>query len=143
VERWYVKEGDRVEAGAPLVAIVTSKAAFDVDAEATGAVAAILAPAGSAVPTGFVLGILVGDGGDPAEALKAARAENERLVRAFRAEAGAGAGRGAGARLKATPAARRLARRESVDLGDVPPGAEHGVIREEDVARFLQFRRES
>ncbi len=141
VGKWHVAEGQPVGPGEPLVEIITSKAVFDVESPLNGVLLKVVAPERSIVPVGYVLAIC----GEPGEALPDVEAENAKTVAEFRraAEAtGAGAARPDRPRIRATPGARRLAGREGVDLGDVPPGGGSGVVREEDVRRFLSFRRE-
>lgn len=142
VGTWHVAEGEQVAPGEPLVEIITSKAAFDVEAPTDGVLLKAVAPERSIVPVGYILAIC----GDPGESLPDVEAENAKAIAEFRraAEAsGPGVDRSDRPRIKATPGARRLAAQEGVDLGDVPPGGGSGVIREEDVRRFLSFRREA
>jgi len=136
VGAWRVADGAHVRVGDPLVEVITSKATFDVESPVEGVLLSILAPEKSAAPIGFVLAVM-GDAGEatPPEAA----AENARLLSEFGASSDHGDGALRRAEIKATPGARRLAKAESVDLGDVPPG-ESGVIREDDVRRFLHFR---
>ena len=137
VGRWHVAEGDAVAEGDPLVEIITSKAAFDLEAAAAGVVLSIVAPEKSVVPVGFILAIT----GAPDDSVPDVAGENELVLAQFR-RAVLEDERGAGSpvKIRATPGARRLARAEKVDLGDVPPGPGSGVIRAEDVRRFLKFR---
>jgi len=139
VGEWYARLGDAVTRGDALAAIITSKAAFDVEASEEGVVLAILAPEKSVVPVGYVLGIT----GSPGEVAPDISAENNRIMEEFRRAVLAGKpGNGETHRVavRATPRARHLATSEDVDLGDVPPSSENGVICEEDVRRFLKVR---
>jgi len=134
VGAWRVAVGDAVRAGEPLVEVITSKATFDVSSPADGVLLEVLAPEKSTVPVGYVLGVV----GRPGEDAATAAVENRRVMAEFRERATAGDV--APARIRATPGARRMAKAERVDLGDVPPGPA-GVVREEDVRRFLTFRK--
>ena len=137
---WHVGEGETVQPGDPLVEIITSKATFDVESPAGGALLKVCAPAKSNVPVAYILCVV----GAADEAMPDVTAENERLMFEFR-EAVVGEKAAAGDRgragIRATPGGRRLAKAENVDLGDVPPGPGSNVIREEDVRRFLRYRR--
>jgi len=148
VATWHKGEGDPVRRGEPLVEIVTDKATFDVEAEEDGRLFRILAPEKSTVPVQYVMAVV----GEEADALVGeAEAENRRILDAYRARAGA-ALPAAGAtvpsaahsqtkrRLRATPAARRLARQAQVSLEAVLPHAEGKVISEADVRRYLADR---
>ena len=52
VTQWYAAEGDQVVAGQPLFVVETEKVNTDVEAPASGVLAAVLAPEGSLVPVG-------------------------------------------------------------------------------------------
>jgi len=149
VATWHKEEGDLVRRGEPLVEIVTDKATFDVEAEEDGRLFRILAPEKSTVPVQYVMAVV----GEEDEALVGeAEAENRRILSAYRARAGAAfPAKGAAApsaaahsqtkrRLRATPAARRLARQAQVSLEAVLPHAEGKVISEADVRRYLADR---
>ena len=69
VVSWLVKEGDPVAAGQGVAEIVTEKAEFTLEAEAGGAVTAILAAEKSVLPVGAILCILDGS----AEEIRTAR----------------------------------------------------------------------
>lgn len=55
IQRWLVAEGDRVEQGAPLVAIETAKAELEVEAPVAGVVGTLLVAADSEVAPGTPL----------------------------------------------------------------------------------------
>jgi pyruvate/2-oxoglutarate dehydrogenase complex dihydrolipoamide acyltransferase (E2) component len=54
VERWAVDDGSHVEAGQPVVEVMTDKVTLELEAPASGIVA-IKVPAGETVPVGTVL----------------------------------------------------------------------------------------
>ena len=58
VLRWLAREGEDVVAGAPLVEIHTDKATLEVPAPTTGTLLQVVAPAGSIVPVGGMLGVI-------------------------------------------------------------------------------------
>lgn len=152
VGRWLKEEGERVEKGEPLVEIITDKVTFEMEAPEGGVLRRILAPENSVVPVGYVIGLL----GEPGEALPDVEAENRQLLeqRAAEWEALARAAQEAppaleraevsrGAeRVRATPAARRLARQWGIDLAQVPP-ADGVRVTEEDVRAFLRRKGEA
>jgi pyruvate dehydrogenase E2 component (dihydrolipoamide acetyltransferase) len=140
VGRWLAREGDDVSAGDKLVELVTDKASFEFESEASGTVLKVLAPEKSTVPVGYVLAVI----GDPGEAVPPdLDAENEALLAAHSDRLLGGADREAGPgpegppppgrslappvrspadrarkapRVRATPRARRFAREHGVDL---------------------------
>ena len=142
IGRWHKREGDHVEAGEPLVEIITDKAKFDYESPASGILRKVIATEKSTVPVGYVIAIFA----DAEEPLPDVRAENEAALARYR-EAVAVAGRNKsraasvapalGERIRATPAARRLAKEAGVPLADIalPPGK--NVIGEEDVKAYL------
>lgn len=140
VGAWLVEVGQTIGAGDKFVELITDKVTFEYESPVGGMVRALHAPEGSLVPVGFVLMQV----GAADEALLEVDAANEALVAAYRARdevtielgaapAGERARPAAGARPRATPAARRLARELGVDLADVRPAAEGGIIGEDDV----------
>ena len=55
ITQWYVSQGDHVTKGQPLFVVETEKVNTDVEAPASGVLAAILAPVGSLVPVGALV----------------------------------------------------------------------------------------
>jgi pyruvate dehydrogenase E2 component (dihydrolipoyllysine-residue acetyltransferase) len=149
---WLVPIGQAVVAGDPLVEVITDKASFELEAEQDGVLRSQEAPAGSVLPVGFILALL----GDADEALPDdIEAENEAIMDAYRAALlgftpeeptpapppPTSRPRSSGA-VRATPAARRIAAREGIDLGPLAAAAD-GVLRREDVEAEIQRRSES
>jgi 2-oxoisovalerate dehydrogenase E2 component (dihydrolipoyl transacylase) len=78
IERWLVKEGDKVEQYDPLFEVVTDKVNAEVPAEVAGVVSKILVPDGETVKVGTPLAEIDagdGNGAQPAAASEAAPAE--------------------------------------------------------------------
>src|SRR3954463_12247120 len=70
IAAWVVAEGARFNKGALLTTIETDKITNEVEAEADGRFARILARAGETYPVGALLAVLA-DEGDPAAAIEA------------------------------------------------------------------------
>lgn len=152
VGRWLVQEGDEVEAGDGLCEIITDKATFEYEAERAGIVKAIYAPARSTVPVGYVIAFVGAADEEPpphieehnrrlmAEHRRAAEEELELEIDLFGRNSRRerrGGGRRAD-KVRATPAARRLAREREVSLEEIATAlGKDDVINEEDVRRFL------
>lgn len=141
ITAWLKQVGDPVRRGEPLVEVATSKAAFQVEAPRGGTLRAILAAVKSSVPVGYIVA-LIGEPGDPLPDVSAA---NRAVVEAQapRTRAGAAAPEparaatpGAGP-LRATPAARRLARERGVDLAAVQAKTGAEVITETVLLEYL------
>src|SRR5688500_11137997 len=114
IAKWLKQEGDAVSVGEPLVELETDKVDVEVAAPQSGVLSKIAHANGADVKIGDVLGVVSEGKGQKAEG-KGAEREKEK---------------GKGERdnekpvtgeVAATPAARRLARQEDVDLSKVKP----------------------
>lgn len=144
IGHWLVKPGDVIEPGQGVVELITEKAEFTLEAEEGGRVDARLAPEKSVMPVGSAL--LVLDATE--EEIHEVREENLLRVRrhlssptveinlnsgdALQAPPRAPA---PGGSVRATPAARRLAKELGVDLQDVAERFENADILKEDHVR--------
>ncbi len=125
ITAWLRREGDTVAAGEMVVEMATDKGTLETEAPASGTLLKILAPENSTLPVGYIIAWI----GQPGDELPDATAENEAILAEFqRHSAGTGtggrdrqaAGRGAErVRVRATPAARRIARERGLDLGEI------------------------
>ena len=148
VLQWLVAEGDRVEAGQPLVEIETDKATVTFEADAAGVVLALTVGEGATVPLGAPIAVI----GDPGEELPAAQAP-EAVAAASSADALA-ANRTSSAdalaangpssaeaiaprpdRPMASPLARRLAAELDVNLDGLVGSGPNGRVIRADVER--------
>lgn len=115
VLRWLKADGGAVKRGEPLVEIETDKANVELEAPASGVLAAITAAAGDTVPVGQVIALILAAG--------EARPQVASTQAAPLPASGAG-------RVAASPKARRLARERGVDLatvaGSIPTGSGPG-----------------
>ncbi len=134
--QWFVAEGERVEKGQPLFEIETDKAAMEIEATASGILRAVAAKPGDRLPVGTVIAVIAAPGEDytaperaPALATAAPAAEAAATIVAPLEVAPA-----AGDGVRATPAARRLAREQGVDLAGLAGSGPHGRIQATDVA---------
>ena len=128
IAKWLKQEGDAVSVGEPLVELETDKVDVEVAAPQSGVLASIAHKNGADVKIGDVLGVVAEGKGQkakekadaPANAGAPAKGEAPaKTETAVKAEAPAKAG---SPNVAATPAARRLARQENVDLSTVRPG---------------------
>lgn len=143
ITAWLKKKGEYVKKGDPLVELSTSKAAFEVDAPRSGLLLAILAEVKSSLPVGYVVA-LIGDSNDILPDVSASnRCLIETQTRKFQGvplgkgkqtEAGTGT-------LRATPAARRLAREHGTDLSEVQAKYKVDVITENLLNRYLMEKK--
>lgn len=152
LQEWRVAEGDVVTSGQTLGLVVTAKSSVEVHAPAEGVVRRLFAAAKSQLPVGFILCI----GGLAEENVSDSFAtHNEKVLTDHRAVLmGVGetnspptdapkslmsSGAGGGMPVRATPAARRLAKELNVSLEHVRaafPGSE--PISEKQVREFSE-----
>ncbi|MBI4297261.1 MAG: 2-oxo acid dehydrogenase subunit E2 [Chloroflexi bacterium] len=134
--RWLKQEGDKVERGEAIAEIETDKAVLEVEAFTAGVLGRILAPQGETVPVGRAIAIIA----EPGEALPPVEATEveKKAPPVPPSEAREVAPPGllaevAEERVRASPAARRLAREKGVDLSQVQGTGTEGRITEKDV----------
>ena len=115
---WRKAEGEKVTAGEPLFEIETDKSTVEVEASESGVLGKILFPIGTTVPVGTVIAILVQEG----ELLPASdRPEELQMSAGIKASSGEARPEiknlpvGFPAKVKASPAARTLAKKLGVD----------------------------
>lgn len=148
INQWLVAEGDVVRSGDSLCEIITDKATFEYEVEIGGIVKAIYCPPRSTVPVGYIIAFIGAEGEEPPDDIEA---QNLALMAEHRARAqaeldldldlpAAAKSRAARAgRVRATPAARRLAREHDLTIEQVAAALDlQGVIGEDDVRRFLE-----
>ncbi len=169
VLRWLKREGETVAKGEALLEVETDKVAMEVEAPASGVLVGIRVGPGEVVPIGQPIAYILQPGerweAPPPAVPEAPRATPlaERLARAHGVDLSAVPGTGPGGRVtkadveaylarqgagevpmgkvKAAPAARRLARELGVDLREVPGTGPGGRIQSADVRRAAEAMR--
>ena len=116
---WSKAEGQKVTAGEPLFEIETDKSAVEIEATESGVLGKILVPVGETVPVGTVIGILVKDGEAlPTGVIQVGTQKEDQPEPSI-------AGPGSASKnlpvaiptkVKASPAARQLAKKLGLDL---------------------------
>lgn len=133
--RWLKREGDWVEKGEPILEIMTEKVVMEVEAPASGILMGIKFGPDQVVPVGEIIAYIL----QPGETLEEiyipeiARAlpqKPEEKPQPSKPAQVPGP-------VRATPAARRLAKEHGIDITQVPPSGLHGEVTEEDVKAFL------
>jgi pyruvate dehydrogenase E2 component (dihydrolipoamide acetyltransferase) len=145
VVQWYKQVGDPIEQGEAVLEILTDKVNMDVEAEASGVLLAQLAKEGDVLPVFTVIGYIGAEGeavpDAAAPAAPAAPAEAEAPVEEVKAdEAPVAQAADQDGKLRATPAARKIARDKGLDLSAVAGTGAKGRIHAVDV---LEFRPEA
>ncbi|MEI8139250.1 MAG: biotin/lipoyl-containing protein [bacterium] len=143
ITAWLKKKGEYVNKGDPLIELSTSKVAFELEAPRSGVLLATLAEVKSSLPAGYVVALI----GDTIDSLPDVSASNRRLmetltrkVQNVSLEKGKQAGAVTGA-LRATPAARRLAREHGTDLALVQAKYKVEVITENVLNKYLMEKK--
>ncbi len=135
--RWRKHVGDSVTAGECVAELTTDKAAYELEAPASGTLLAIYAADKSIIPTGFIAGLV----GIPGEADAEAESENAALASRYRSGTAAAEppapARDRGTRIRATPRVRRLAQERGIDLAKVQAETGAELIDETVIAPYL------
>ena len=138
INKWFVREGERVEKGDPLFEVATDKVNMEVESPASGVVLKILYPEGATVPITEVVAYIGEEGEEvpvprkeaPEEKPEARERVAEEEIVTQKAETEA-----AEERIKASPLARKLAREYGIDLATITGTGPGGRIVREDVER--------
>lgn len=144
INKWFVREGQRVEKGDPLFEVATDKVNMEVESPASGVVLKILHPEGATVPITEVVAY-VGEEGESIP-VKVPKGEAEEVPEAEVTREEKGAERGEvppqKERIKVSPLARRLAQEYGLDLAQISGTGPGGRIVKEDVERALAALKE-
>jgi pyruvate dehydrogenase E2 component (dihydrolipoamide acetyltransferase) len=129
---WLVKPGDAVKRGDIIAVVETEKGAIEVEIFETGRIDELLVAVGTTVPVGTPLALVDGaragaPAAAPIEKQEPAPAKVQPVAQAPLAVQAAPSG------LRATPAARRLAKERGVDLASLKGSGPGGVIESRDV----------
>jgi pyruvate dehydrogenase E2 component (dihydrolipoamide acetyltransferase) len=153
IGKWLKREGEYVNEGEPLVEIITEKVTFEMESPSSGILRRIVAKEKSTVPVGFVIAIL----GDSDEPLPNVDEENELLMKRWReihvsvgpqkpaqtevaVEKETSPTQPQTKRVKATPAAKRLAREHNLTIEEVAEALGVEFVSESDVRNYLSLR---
>lgn len=137
VVEWHARPGETVTRGRVLLTVQSEKVEVEVEAAATGVLAAVYVQAGGTVPVGALLGAIT-EPGEPFDAAAFAAAFVPAAAPPAASAAAAPTGppaAAAGFARPVAPAARALARRLGVDLARVAGTGPGGRVTVEDVER--------
>jgi len=144
IGQWLAAPGAVIDAGQPLAELITDKVAYEYQSPAAGALLTQLVAEKSVVPVGTVLGILGAPGETVADRdlleannLQLALARESSLASMQLASGNEDTAptefRVSTAAVRATPAARRLARERGVDLAGLTGTGPGGMISVDDI----------
>lgn len=146
---WLKQPGETVTKGEALLSVESEKATIDIESPGSGILGPELAPAGTTVPLTTVIGYILAPGEvSPRLALlsggsapEAGTAETPKTIEVPEEQKQEETPRGP---VRASPAAKRLAREKGIDLGSagIEGSGPNGRITEEDVSTFWEVQAE-
>jgi pyruvate dehydrogenase E2 component (dihydrolipoamide acetyltransferase) len=141
VTKWHKAEGESIEQGEVLLEITTEKITNEVEAPVSGLLRRVLAEEGMSLPVGDALAI-IGDAGEDITGLlrQLGLADTSDGVAAGTMDSAAALKPGHRPLIKASPAAKKMARDTGVDLSAITGTGPGGRIVQKDVAAFLEAR---
>ena len=151
VGSWLKKEGDRVQAGEPIVSLETDKVDLDVTAPQAGVLSKIERQEGVDVKVGDVLAVIeeqegqaapesdAGQAAPKAEEPAATQPEAEAAPKVAEAPAKLDGAEAEPAKAdRATPVAKRVAADKGVDIAEIPGAGPGGRVTKRDVESYVQ-----
>ena len=139
--KWLKQEGELVAQGEPVAEVMTEKITIEIESPGPGLLKKILVPAKQEVPVGALLA-WIGAADEAVPELGERPLVNALdIASAATAAAAAVAGEDTrGVEIKASPAAKRLAREQGVDIWAVKPSGGDGRISSRDVLAYVATR---
>ncbi|MDW8058728.1 MAG: alpha/beta fold hydrolase [Thermomicrobium sp.] len=144
VGRWLKRPGETVQAGEPVLEVETEKLTVEVEAPASGILAHVLAEEGTTLPVAAPVAVIAEPGEELDLSAILPASSSPATSRPATGSTGAPVTLSREAvpasEIRATPAARKLARDHGIDLARVPGTGPAGRITAEDVERYLASR---
>ncbi len=138
---WSVAEGDRVEEGQLLCEVETEKTTIEITAPASGLLRKILIHEGETRPVGVTMGF-IGEADEPIPEVEEAPLSTPETTQTRAAPSpSARPRRAATGRVRASPAARKLASEHGIDLAELSGSGPGGAITTGDVERAIEASR--
>ena len=139
---WLKAEGQTVSKGEPLMEVETDKATVEIEAVASGILANVTAAAGDEVPVGQTIALILAPGETVPETATAPSSASVKEISTPasaesklepKSETPNSTPRVQGSRVLASPAARRIAREEGIDLRTLNGSGPEGSVLAADV----------
>ena len=138
---WSVAEGDRVEEGQLLCEVETEKTTIEITAPASGLLRKILIHEGEKRPVGVTMGF-IGEADEPIPEVEDVPSPTPEAAQPSAAPSPATRPRRAATgRVRASPAARKLAAEHGIDLAELSGSGPGGAITTGDVERAIEANR--
>jgi len=144
ITRWFKQIGETIKKGEAIVEIVTDKITIELEAPASGVVTQILYPEGSTVPIYEVIAVIEGEkqNSQSAETPKMPE-DSENYPQPVKEVSGKKKQQQQNRIIRATPLAKRIAKKHGIDLILVPGSGPEGRIKKEDVLRYIDSQKVS
>ncbi len=147
IGKWLVKEGDTVTEGQPLLEIETDKVVHEQESPTDGIIAQILPEEGSDVPVNALLAVIAAPGEEverveadnvpePQESDEPEQATTTTSSAPIKTQPTTPTSKN----IKASPAAKQLAEKLTIDLTQVKASGPGGRILESDIHRYIEMR---
>ena len=138
ISQWFKQEGDSVEKGEDLFEVETEKITNKVESIASGVLFQIVVPAGQTVPVATIVAIIAQKGEQPEriEGIQAGEVVEDEAVSPDDATAKASEKSEEKKFIRSSPAARHLAKEQSIDIAQVQGTGPEGRITMDDVTRY-------
>ena len=146
--KWLVKEGDRIQSGDLIAEIETDKATMEFEAVDEGIIGKLLVTEGSeGVKVNSPIAIILDDGEDlevqeKKDITLQVEPKEQTVISAAPLETKnplTGVAQTSSLRIFATPLARRLAKKNGVDLGSINGSGPHGRVVKNDILNIKAF----
>ncbi len=143
ITEWCKKEDDPVQKGEILFNMETAKAIIEVEAEYSGYLRKIIVGPGKNVPVLSIVGF-IGDKDEPLPDVGTTQKQPSQKEKAPEKDENKNEEKREAlkgpieVKIKATPAARRLAQEKNIDLVHIQGKSSEGIITEEDVRTYIQ-----
>ena len=144
---WKKAEGDEVNEGDILLEIMSDKTNMEIEAEESGVLLKIVHPAGDVVAVTEIIGYIGAEGETLIDSVGEKHVEQSASVQEAKAQPLQASTASAisqktseTGKVRATPAARKLARERGIDLEKITGSGENGRIHKEDVEQFSKIR---
>ena len=144
---WKKAEGDEVNEGDILLEIMSDKTNMEIEAEDSGVLLKIVHPAGDVVAVTEIIGYIGAEGETLVDSVGEKHVEQsasaqEAKVQPLQASTAPAISQKTSetGKVRATPAARKLARERGIDLEKITGSGENGRIHKENVEQFSKIR---
>jgi pyruvate dehydrogenase E2 component (dihydrolipoamide acetyltransferase) len=138
--KWLVKPGDVIKDDQPLCEIMTDKATMEIPSPFAGTIESVHAKEGEVVKVNQLMVTAKGAGDSKSSSPSAPASTSTKAVGVAPSAALTSAPAAAFSNSKdvlASPATRKLAREQGVDLGSIAASGPHGRVLQEDVEKFI------